>query len=369
MRAFATLMLLAIAGPAIAAPGDLISSEELAGAPAGAQAWRITYQTTGERGEALTSTGVVVAPLNRMANRPMLAWAHGTWGVVDKCAPSASPNVFRATPALPEMLARGYVVVATDYAGLGTPGVHGYMIGDRVAHSVIDAVRATRKLQGAGVGNRFAVWGESEGAHAALFTGFNTRKYAPGLDLVGIAAAAPPTDLLANLGGGSNRAVAALLTAFVIHSWAELYAIDTRTIVKPATGRLIDRLAQNNCISLDAKPRLGTVLGVGALQAQLRSVDLAKAQPWARIARANSAPVRRPDAPLLIYQNGGDAVVAPAITRSYALKMCRAGVPLRYVFSAGSKHETSAADSATLTLDWIGNRFDGRPARNDCGKF
>jgi hypothetical protein len=43
---------------------------------------------------------------------------------------------------LADILAKGYVVVATDYPGLGTPGIHPYLIGISEARAVLDSVRA-----------------------------------------------------------------------------------------------------------------------------------------------------------------------------------------------------------------------------------
>lgn len=369
MRTLLCFMALTIAAPAAAQSGGrLLSATPAAGAPAGTQAWRISYRTSDETGRAETATAMVVAPRGGERDRPVLAWTHGTWGVSDKCAPSASASFFQGTAALPGAVERGYVVVAPDYTGLGGPGEHGYMVGNRVARSVIDAVRAAREVRGAGSGRRFAVWGESEGGHAALFTGFNARSYAPELTLTGIAAAAPPTDLVANLSEGKNKAVRAFLTAFVLHSWSRHYGTPLTGLVRPRTARLIDRLAVNNCVSLDAKPRVGTVLGVAALSGQLRGVDLGASEPWAGYARRNSAPVRRPDAPLLIYQSDADVIVSAAVTRDYARKLCRSGVGLNYISSPDGKHEYSARDSATRTLDWIDARFAGRPPGSDCGQ-
>ena len=50
-----------------------------------------------------------------------MAWAHPTTGIVSRCAPSLARVFFASVQGLREMLARGYVVAATDYPGLGTP--------------------------------------------------------------------------------------------------------------------------------------------------------------------------------------------------------------------------------------------------------
>ena len=62
----------------------------------------------------------------------------------------------------------------------------------------MDHVRrdAPRDFPNSGASNRFAVWGHSQGGHAALFTGELAARYAPELKLVGVAAAAPATNLI-----------------------------------------------------------------------------------------------------------------------------------------------------------------------------
>src|SRR4029450_3380385 len=97
---------------------------------------------------------------------------------------------------LPNTITLGYIVVATDYPGLGTDGIHPYLIGESEARSVLDSVRPARELPNTGASNRFAVWGHSQGGHAALYTGEVAARYAPELKLVGVAAAAPATYLV-----------------------------------------------------------------------------------------------------------------------------------------------------------------------------
>ena len=47
---------------------------------------------------------------------------------------------------LNEFLNRGWVVVMTDYEGLGTRGPHPYLFGTSEARGVLDIVRAARAL-------------------------------------------------------------------------------------------------------------------------------------------------------------------------------------------------------------------------------
>lgn len=354
------------------APGTLLSSEPMAGAPAGAQAWRIRYISRSDRGAPVEVTGFVLAPRGAppRGGHKVMAWAHGTWGVEDKCTPSTSPNVFANTLWMRDALARGYVIAATDYTGLGTSLPNPYLVGASVAHDMIDSVRAARAIPAAGAGSRYVVWGESQGGHAALFAGEYAASYAPELRLVGVAAAAPPTDLVANLSGGTDPSVRAFLTAFTAYSWSEHFGAPLSSLGNRRTAGIITRLARNNCVTLGSKPRLGTVVGVLALRRDLKGVDLGRLQPWAGIARANSPGQRPAGGPLFIAQNTTDVIVSPAVTRAYVDKMCRRGERVRFItFATKGGHPASATDSATATFDWMDARFVGARAPSDCGRL
>lgn len=363
--------LLAVPAAALAqTPGTLIDAQPVVTTPPGMQAWRVHYWTSSDRGQPIAVSGMVVAPREAIPSVPrkILAWTHGTWGVRERCAPS-SADFFSATPMLSDAIRRGYTVVAPDYPGLGSSMPHPYLAGVATGRAVLDAVRSARSISGAAAGSAFAVWGESQGGHAALWTGQLAKSYAPDLRLTGVAAAAPPTDLVRNLTSGSDASVRAFLTAFTAYSWSRHFGAPLGTLGGASTQGVIRRLAQNNCIKLGGKPRLGTMLGVMVLRRDLKQVDLGRINPWARLARENSPAARPYGTPFLIAQNPGDALVSAPITQDYARRLCSAGGRVRYVTIAGKGHETSALDSKSETLDWIDARFAGRAAPSDCGSI
>lgn len=349
--------------------GQLIAADPVVETPGGMQAWRIRYWTSDGSGRPREVTGMVVAPREAMPARPrdVIAWTHGTWGISSRCAPSLSANFWNVTPAL-DSVARGNVVVAPDYPGLGSAGMHPFLVGIDTARSVVDGVRAARQIGGAAAGSRYAVWGESQGGHAALWTAQVSRTYAPELDLVGAAAAAPPTDLIANLRQSPNKTVKTFFTAYIGRSWSSHYMAPLSTFGGSQTRQIMTRLADNNCIELHSKPKLGTILGIVTLQGRLKNVDLGRVQPWASLARGNSPTTGRIGVPLLIAQNARDDLVAPAVTAAHVRALCRAGNRVRRIAISGPGHATSAKDSANLTLTWIAERFAGRPAPSDCGR-
>jgi len=120
-----------LAGPAPARPGTLIRTEaqpaETSLADAG-QAMRILYSSTnGLDGKTpVAVSGSLFLPKGEAPadGFPLIAWAHGTVGVADVCAPSNNARSERDTKYLGHWLRQGYAVVASDYQGLGTPGGH-----------------------------------------------------------------------------------------------------------------------------------------------------------------------------------------------------------------------------------------------------
>ncbi|MDP8988286.1 MAG: lipase, partial [Actinomycetota bacterium] len=120
-------------------PGDLVAlaARSTPEVPAGARAWDLLYLSEGGDGRSAAVGGVVYAPGGPPPDegRPVLSWAHGTVGLADHCAPSRA-GVF--VPDLAELVHAGYVVAATDYEGLGTPGPHPYLVGASAGRSVLD---------------------------------------------------------------------------------------------------------------------------------------------------------------------------------------------------------------------------------------
>src|SRR6476619_6188434 len=188
------------------------------------EAFRILYRSTDPSGRPIPVSGAIYIPNGPApaGGRNIISWAHPTSGVVPPCAPSLMPDVGGMMWNLGNMIAEGYIVVATDYPGLGTDGIHPYLIGESEARSVLNSVRAAREMPNTGASNRFAVWGHSQGGHAALFTGEVAARYAPDLKLVGVAAAAPATYLIQLFDADAPTATGKDLTSMTLLSWSRL---------------------------------------------------------------------------------------------------------------------------------------------------
>lgn len=349
--------------------GSLIAARPVEGAPAAMRAWRVDYWTTGERDRPIRVTGMVIAPRERSAGGPrrVIAWTHGLIGIASRCAPSLGLTNFTMIPALEDAIRRGYTIVAPDYPGLGSDRVHPVLVGTSEGRSVLDAVRAARAIPEADAGSRFAVWGESQGGHAALWTGQLWPGYARDLQLVGVAAIVPPTDLPRNFREGSDPRARALLTAYAATSWSRHYGAPMSTFGSRSVQNVMIRLADNNCVRFDAKPRLGTILGIAIVQRAIRNLDLGAKQPWGRLMRENSPSPAAIPVPALIATGTGDTIVAPAVVRDFARRACASGRTVRYLSVAGGGHATVARTEAPTILGWIDARFVGQRAPSSCG--
>jgi acetyl esterase/lipase len=348
--------------------GKLISAEAMAGAPEGTRAYRILYWSTGLDGNPVEVSGVVIAPRGPPppGGRPVVAWAHPTTGVVSRCAPSLARVFFASIQGLRAMLDRGYVVAATDYPGLGTPEVHPYLVGTSEAHAVLDSVRAARSIPEAPAETQFAVWGHSQGGQAALFTGLETARYAPELKLVGVAGAAPATDLGALMtddlgtGGGNN------ITAMTLWSWARVYGAPIDNVVSPQAEPVIDRLTKL-CIErwFDMFTRREPTLALE--NSFLRVNNLVEEELWRRLLEENSPGPLPADIPVFLAQGSSDGLVRPGITEAYRARLCRNGNRVEFVLMPGVGHAFIARDVAGAAVSWIAARFAGEPAPSNCG--
>lgn len=132
----------------------------------------MTYNMTNVQGKTATATAMVLFP---QVARPkdgyrVVVWEHGTVGGGDDCAPSKNVIHPRFKILANTLLAAGYVIVAPDYEGLGTSGVHPYLNLSSQANSAIAAVKAAKEHYGTQLNGAWMSIGQSQGGHASLGT-------------------------------------------------------------------------------------------------------------------------------------------------------------------------------------------------------
>jgi pimeloyl-ACP methyl ester carboxylesterase len=349
------------------APGTLIRKEPVVGAPESASAYRVLYRSTGLDGKPIAVSGFVVVPSGGASpsGRPIVAWAHPTTGVVSQCAPSLSRLAFADVRGLAEMLKLGYVVAATDYPGLGTATTHPYLIGESEGRAVLDSVRVARTLPGVGNGARFIAWGHSQGGQAALYAGILAKSYAPELELMGVAAAAPATDLGTLLRDDFKTAGGKNLTAMALWSWDKVFSAPMDKIVAPEAVETVNKLS-SGCIE-----SLFDILERAHEETPLNTTfltvpDITTVEPWKTLIENNSPGLLPSDIPVFLAQGTADQVVQPEVTERYRARLCAAGSAVKMMSIAGDGHAFIARNSAGAAVEWMRERFDAMAAPNNC---
>ncbi len=134
----------------------------------GVNLFRIAYRTNRGNGSAGISSARVYLPVTAAPGPlPVIVVGHPTDGIAASCTPSQDPTS-NEDLALP-WAGLGYAVIVPDYAGLGTPGVQGYLDNHDQAYSLLDGARALRKLLPAGaLSQQVLAVGWSQGGGAVL---------------------------------------------------------------------------------------------------------------------------------------------------------------------------------------------------------
>jgi len=326
-----------------------------------ASLWRVLYRSESVAGEPVVVSGLVAVPEGDAPDggRPVAAWAHGTTGVADVCAPSRTLAQLEA--AVP-LLERGMVVTATDYEGLGTPGLHPYLVGESQGRSVLDLVRAAQALgPDIGAGEQVVLWGHSQGGHAVLFANEIAPTWAPELDVVGTVAGAPPSQMPLLLGALGNGPTSFFL-AMVIAGWAAAYPdADPADLLTP-TG--LERLpaVDEQCIG-----ELAGTWGAPADEPLLRE-DVAgdPPAPWPELFQANEPGRAVGAGPVLVIHGEQDALVPPVTSALLAERMCAVGQEVERRTYPEADHISVIPASLGDMMGWIEDRLAGQPVATGC---
>ena len=179
-------------------PGILIRQEPLdvhQKVPGAAENIRLLYSSTdGIDGETrIPVSGNLFLPEGDAPEGgwPLIAWAHGTVGIADVCAPSWTGYVPFHDEYLKQWLDQGYAIVASDYQGLGTAGTHPYLATRPASFNNLDVIRAVQSADFP-VSDKVVLAGQSQGAAAAFATAGHAETYAPEIDIKGVVATGIP---------------------------------------------------------------------------------------------------------------------------------------------------------------------------------
>ena len=339
--------------------GEVLEAERVDDPGPAAEAWRVRYRSVSVEGRPVEVSGMVARPAAPppAGGYPVLAWAHGTTGVADDCAPSRWGSAILTT--VQPFLDAGFVVAATDYEGLGTPGVHPYLVSVSEGRSVLDSVRAARHVID-GTSQQVVVMGHSQGGHAALATAEIADDWSPELELAGTISIAPAGDLVDIVPIGLLHADAFGFGALVVAGWSDAYSDLDATDVLTDAGLEIVEIAEQRCVgevfdAVDGRP-----------------IDTFVRRPpseipeWRRRTEDNTIHPDEVTGPVLLVQGAEDFLIPSRLTEALASDLCDAGVAVRYAAYPGEGHGSVVIAAGADMVTWAEDRLAGETPVPTC---
>lgn len=296
---------------------------------------------------------------------PVVAWAHGTLGVSDRCAPSWTGHKPRDATYINHWLENGFAVVATDYQGLGGPGPHPYLIWEAEGRSVLDAVRAAFAAHSDKLAAKVFITGQSQGSGAALGATRIAPSYAPELPLVAtVATGLVPTFPDSPYQPPVSLAIASpIYVTLLMLGGALPDGAPTADSLVTDKGRMILKAARESCT--------GEMRAV----AQQNGITVADAyvEPIAKIESgltpvANMSMVRMP-VPVLLGTGLADSVLVPQRQYGAVAALCAAGSDVVWKTYPGATHNGGLNAAFPDALAFFRDTLAGNKPHSNCASI
>ena len=350
-------------------PGSLIEAETIpdidTAIPMGTTSARVLYRSTsGLDGSATEVSGAVFIPRGRPPSGgwPVIAYAHGTTGLNVECGPSLYPDLVGATTAIAKFLRLGFAVAATDYQGLGAPGVHPYYDAKTAGLNVIDSVRALRAVS-RDVSANWSAFGGSQGGAATWAANEQASTYAVDLNLVGTVSVSPAIGASGYVAAAAKQTLTKDQQAAYIGILIALERTRPDFPIEDYRRGLVEEqwTTLSACTGTAAKER-------ERLLADLSPADLVPATPEAEqrlfeILEGVSLAQQPAAAPMLVIYGGQDSFIEPSWVDEAIAEACTLGDTIESIFQPDGGH--GDLDYAAYQ-EWLKERYAGLPAPNSC---
>lgn len=343
-------------------PGEVLKIEEMKAPVVGGKAYRLLYVSQLPNDSLVPVSGMVFVPNKESESRNIVAWAHGTVGLGETCAPSRRliPNA-NLEPWLSMMMDKGWIVVATDYTGLGVKGQNQYLVGESEGRDVLNSIRAVKNLTEFNPGEKAVVFGHSQGGHSALYSANIQQEYAQEIDLLGIVAAAPATELNSVFEVAYDKPLLWAIVPEIFVSWDKSYDLNTKIL-----NSSHDTFEENEEIAkLCIENKVSQALIFKNASKPYFSSNPNKDLSWYNAFKSES-PAPTKNIPTLILQGLADDVVSPNATALFVSKSCKQASDLESLWYKNVGHVELPNVTSDDSVDWIANRFNGESMKSNC---
>ncbi len=300
------------------------------------------------------SLATVAVPYDEGLVVPAAGWDivgnnHGTTGLGAPCAISGTAQGAGLAGLFG---ARKAIGVAVDYPGLGTPGIHPYLVARSEGTSALDGLRATKQLAASlnvAVSGRYALVGLSQGGHATFSAAALHATYAPELDLRAFGITAPGSVWENQWAAGVQvNGPAIVLHAMMVYAWASYYGWPAdRPLWTSDFAKEVDADMTTLCLTATASST--QTLFEKVSQDPAKVFDAAflaeyKTLTWNKYAfvhtgfAENGVKPFHQTAPIVLYQGDADTIEPKADTDAVVEAMKAGGVQIDYRIVSGGTH-------------------------------
>lgn len=354
--------------------GELLHHESVETSLPGTVAWRIRYASRDCRGAVHETTGLVVAPAGSGTDRPVLTWCHGTTGLGNAACPSLQPDPVRdltvyfdstasqqidyGVPGLLDFINDGWVVCATDYQGLGTEGMHQYLVNRTNARDAVNIAHAAHALP-VGAGTRLGCIGWSQGGGtAAAIAELDPEDYGD-LRLIGTV---PMSPAVASVAVGQPAGPAAAMADHsippddhLIMLLAGAAAADPDLHLEDVLTPLGVRIVEQAWNIQPVHHLNDTIARMFRLRGPVLRPDPPRMQAWLDSITAGSAAQHRPVAPVLVCQDSfdGGTVVPVAWQQAYVDAVTASGGAVELRDYPDADHFSLPGEAVADARTWL----------------
>ncbi|KAK5168974.1 uncharacterized protein LTR77_006283 [Saxophila tyrrhenica] len=297
---------------------------------------------------------------------PVIAFAHGTSGQTQACAPSGLRGLWDDFHEPFPLALAGYAVVAPDYLGLGVEGTpNPYFVLPSQANDLGFAVEAARQAWPEALAREFVVAGQSQGGGVAWsfaqrqvekpVSGYlGTMAGSPFTDVLGIVAA----DAEAQNNGrvvGIAQGLGSVLPGFEMGEWVTEAGMARWELLKEIQG----------CGLTGAQ--LFSAEG-GEVKILKEGWNLTDSAKWyANVSNNGGKPFA---GPMMVIQGMDDPNANEPVVSKSVRETCRLypDSQLEYSTWENITHVPVLFAGQHMFLDWIHDRFAGKPAQKGCSE-
>jgi hypothetical protein len=354
-------------------PGTVLADDLITASDFGfaVDAHQVLHLSTDRFGAPIAVSATVLVPTGVPAppgGRGVVAWAHGTVGLVDCSTPSlraqqgGGVNDPASTVGVQAILAAGHIVTASDYPGLGTPGVHPYLDGVGEGRAVLDSIRAAAAYGGTGPA---VVVGFSQGSQAAIFAGAEQPGYAPEVDLRAIVPIGVPSRFGLAFGARDLPVVQGYLRHVLAGIVAARPDLDRSLILTPSGEDAYDAFAAGADLPPGpVDPTQGCATFDVEWDEDLRA-DPMTVPSW-RAAFEDNLPGKRPvPVPVLVVQSEADEQALAFLADEVCRDLEARGADIRMWRYDDESHGATVGVSADDRTTWVLDRLAGRALTDD----